>query len=248
MHRRMPDPHRRSRNSSRKSPAAICAARRSTILDANILGLSCSRVCPVDVLVRRRLRDASLQSSSPSRSDACSATRWIGFTRIRRQLAVAPGQRQDVACIGAGPASLACAAELRRRGFAVTIFDRNPLAGGLNTYGIAEYKLRPADSLKEVELVRTMGVEFRLGAEAGRIESTRARIRRDFSGRRPGPDASPERSRRRSAGRHRRAAIHRRLQNRLIRRSATRGRDRRGQHGHRRRHRRASTGRRSKST
>src|SRR5438046_951029 len=71
-----------------------------------------------------------------------------------------------VACIGAGPASLACAAELRRHGIAVTIFDRNPLAGGLYTYGIAEYKLRPADSRKEVDLVRAMGVEFRLGEAA----------------------------------------------------------------------------------
>ena len=72
-----------------------------------------------------------------------------------------------VACIGAGPASLACAAELRRLGVAVTVFDRRLMAGGLNTYGIAEYKLRPADSLKEVELVRSMGVEFRLGVEVG---------------------------------------------------------------------------------
>lgn len=72
---------------------------------------------------------------------------------------------KHVACIGAGPASLACAAELRRLGFTVTVFDRNPLAGGLNTYGIAEYKLRPADSLKEVELVKSMGVNFRLGEE-----------------------------------------------------------------------------------
>ncbi|HUK29637.1 MAG TPA: FAD-dependent oxidoreductase, partial [Candidatus Acidoferrum sp.] len=74
--------------------------------------------------------------------------------------------RGRVACIGAGPASLACAAELRRRGVSVTLIDRNPLAGGLNTYGIAEYKLRPVDSLKEVELVRAMGAEFKLGVEA----------------------------------------------------------------------------------
>ena len=66
-----------------------------------------------------------------------------------------------VACIGGGPASLACAAELRRHGIGVTIFDNRPLPGGLNTYGVAEYKLRPADSLREVELVRSMGVEFR---------------------------------------------------------------------------------------
>jgi dihydropyrimidine dehydrogenase (NAD+) subunit PreT len=49
---------------------------------------------------------------------------------------------------------------LRQLGFAVTIFDSRPLAGGLNTYGVAEYKLRPSDSLQEVELVRALGVEF----------------------------------------------------------------------------------------
>ena len=71
-----------------------------------------------------------------------------------------------VACIGGGPASLACAAELRRHGAGVTVFDNRPLPGGLNTYGVAEYKLRPADSLREVEMVRAMGVEFRQ-AEVG---------------------------------------------------------------------------------
>jgi dihydropyrimidine dehydrogenase (NAD+) subunit PreT len=50
---------------------------------------------------------------------------------------------------------------LRRQGAAVTVFDNRPLPGGLNTYGVAEYKLRPSDSLREVELVRNMGVEFR---------------------------------------------------------------------------------------
>ena len=82
-------------------------------------------------------------------------------------LRTAGANGKHVACVGAGPASLSCAAELRRHGVAVTIFDRNPMAGGLNTYGIAEYKLRPVDSLKEVELVRSMGVEFRLGEEIG---------------------------------------------------------------------------------
>ena len=48
----------------------------------------------------------------------------------------------------------------------MTVFDNRPLPGGLNTYGVAEYKLRPQDSLKEVEMVRAMGVEFRR-AEVG---------------------------------------------------------------------------------
>ena len=70
------------------------------------------------------------------------------------------GATFKIACIGAGPASLACAAELRRHGHSATVFDRRPLAGGLNTYGVAEYKLRPSDSLREVEMIRGMGVEF----------------------------------------------------------------------------------------
>jgi dihydropyrimidine dehydrogenase (NAD+) subunit PreT len=45
-------------------------------------------------------------------------------------------------------------------GLQVTIFDKRPLPGGLNTYGVAEYKLRTADSLREVEMVRGLGVEF----------------------------------------------------------------------------------------
>src|SRR5262249_19677178 len=52
-------------------------------------------------------------------------------------------------------------------GMAVTIFDRHTLPGGLNTYGIAEYKLRPSDSLKEVEVVRSMVVTFETGVEVG---------------------------------------------------------------------------------
>jgi dihydropyrimidine dehydrogenase (NAD+) subunit PreT len=136
------------------------------ILESNILGLSCSRVCPVDVLCE----------------GACVLHRYnkepIEIGRLQRHamdyfyahnpaIPVAKSAaRGRVACIGAGPASLACAAELRRRGFSVTIIDKQTLGGGLNTYGIAEYKLRPTDSLKEVELVRSMGAEFRLGVEA----------------------------------------------------------------------------------
>jgi dihydropyrimidine dehydrogenase (NAD+) subunit PreT len=94
---------------------------------------------------------------------------WIISTDNGAKLPFAPAAERDakVACIGAGPASLACAAELRRHGCGVTIFERRPLAGGLNTYGVAEYKLRPADSLREVELVKSLGVEFRFGVSVG---------------------------------------------------------------------------------
>jgi glutamate synthase (NADPH/NADH) small chain len=91
-----------------------------------------------------------------------------GETPVLRSIA-APGLR--VACIGGGPASLACAAELRRNGSQATIFEKRALPGGLNTYGVAEYKLRATESLREVEMIERMGVEFRFGA---RVDSAAA--------------------------------------------------------------------------
>lgn len=133
------------------------------ILEANILGGSCSRACPVQVLcegacVMHRYHREPIQIALLQRHamDAFHASgEDLPLTGDSRNL--------RVACIGAGPASLACAAELRRQGAAVTIFERRPLPGGLNTYGVAEYKLRAADSLREVELIQRMGVEFRFG-------------------------------------------------------------------------------------
>jgi glutamate synthase (NADPH/NADH) small chain len=134
-----------------------------TILDANILGLSCSRVCPVDVLcegncVLHRYNQKPIEIGRLQRHTMDRFYATNGALPVAKASSVL-----RVACVGAGPASLACAAELARRGHAVTIFDNRPLPGGLNTYGVAEYKLRATDSLKEVGLVRSLGVEFRQG-------------------------------------------------------------------------------------
>ena len=144
-----------------------------TILDANILGLSCSRVCPVDVLCegscvmhgynKKPIEIGRLQRFA---MDAFYA-KGAKLTAPAKGEGRAAGMK--VACVGGGPASLACAADLRRQGAAVTIFDNRPLPGGLNTYGVAEYKLRPADSLREVELVRSLGVEFRRAEVGGGV-------------------------------------------------------------------------------
>jgi glutamate synthase (NADPH/NADH) small chain len=152
-----------------------------TILDANILGLSCSRVCPVDVLCegscvmlrynKKPIEIGRLQRYAMDRF-------YAGGAGLQDSAAQAWRPALRVACIGGGPASLACAAELRRHGVAVTIFDNRPLPGGLNTYGVAEYKLRPSDSLREVEMVRGMGVEFRQ-AEVGGAVSLDA-LEKDF--------------------------------------------------------------------
>jgi dihydropyrimidine dehydrogenase (NAD+) subunit PreT len=136
------------------------------ILDANILGLSCSRVCPVDVLCEGNCV-MHRYNQKPIEIGRLQRYAMDRFYDANGRLPVAESAEPlRVACVGGGPASLACAAELVRRGHAVTIFDNRPLPGGLNTYGVAEYKLRAADSLREVELVRSLGVEFRQ-AEVG---------------------------------------------------------------------------------
>jgi dihydropyrimidine dehydrogenase (NAD+) subunit PreT len=137
-----------------------------TILDANILGASCSRVCPVDVLcegscVYQRYNQQPIEIGRLQRF-AMDAFLRNGAQLPRKSNATKPGK---VACIGAGPASLSCAAELRQQGFAVTVFERKALPGGLNTYGVAEYKLRSSDSLREIEMIRGLGVDFRFGEE-----------------------------------------------------------------------------------
>ena len=137
-----------------------------TILEANILGLSCSRVCPVDVLCEGHcvLHRYNRKPIEIGRLQRYAMDRF--YDAQGRLPALESAAPLRVACVGGGPASLACAAELARRGHSVTVFDNRPLPGGLNTYGVAEYKLRPADSLREVELVRSLGVEFR-SAEVG---------------------------------------------------------------------------------
>jgi len=131
------------------------------ILEANVLGASCSRVCPVEVLcegacVMHGRGEKPIEIGRLQRFAMETYYDAGGTIPLRKR-----GERQQrVACIGAGPASLACAAELRQHGFGVTVFDRRALPGGLNTYGVAEYKLRTSDSLREVEMVRGLGVSF----------------------------------------------------------------------------------------
>jgi dihydropyrimidine dehydrogenase (NAD+) subunit PreT len=132
-----------------------------TILDANILGASCSRACPVEVLcegacVMHRYNKQPIQIARLQRFAMDS------FHASGAPLPFTPGPETglSVALIGAGPASLACAAELRRRGIRATLYEAHPLPGGLNTYGVAEYKLPLVESLREIEMLSQLGVEF----------------------------------------------------------------------------------------
>lgn len=138
------------------------------ILTANILGESCGRVCPTEVLCE----GACVLNGTGEKPIAIGrlqryAVDHVLDNQIRLFQAGKPNGHR-VACIGSGPASLACAAELAKRGYQVVIYDRRPLPGGLNTYGIAAYKTRASDSLREVKLVEDLGVKIEQGMEVGK--------------------------------------------------------------------------------
>ena len=81
----------------------------------------------------------------------------------------APEKKEDkVAVIGAGPAGLSCAYYLALKGYLVTVFERFPESGGMAAWGIPDYRL-PRDILRrEVEIIRSMGVEIRYGIQVGK--------------------------------------------------------------------------------
>ena len=140
-----------------------------TILSANVLGASCARVCPTEVLCEGACVMLD-RDSDPIKIGRLQryATDHVYENRIPVFQPALKKSGKRVAVIGGGPAGMGCAAELAQLGHEAVIFERKSNAGGLNTYGIAYYKMKPEVSLEEVELVKSLGVEFRCGVEVGR--------------------------------------------------------------------------------
>ena len=150
------------------------------ILSANILGGSCARVCPTEVLCEGAcvVLDREGDAVKIGRLQRY-ATDHAVEKRLRVLKAPAKKSGKRVAVIGGGPAGLGCAAELAQLGHQVVVFEKQPKAGGLNTYGIACYKMMPEVSLAEVAMIESLGVEFRCGVEVGR-DLPVAQIQKEF--------------------------------------------------------------------
>lgn len=140
-----------------------------TILSANILGASCARVCPTSVLCEGAcvVLDREGKAVQIGRLQRY-ATDHVYDKKIQVLKPATNKSGKKVAVLGGGPAGLGCAAELAQLGHDVTVFEKKPQAGGLNTYGIAYYKMPPEVSLEEVELVKSLGVQFKFGVEVGK--------------------------------------------------------------------------------
>ena len=90
---------------------------------------------------------------------------------------------EKIAVIGAGPAGMSCAYYLANKGYPVTVFDRNPVPGGMLTLGIPSFRLEKDVLNAEIDILREMGVEFKCGVEVGKditIEQLRAQGYKGF--------------------------------------------------------------------
>jgi glutamate synthase (NADPH/NADH) small chain len=138
------------------------------IFDANPIGATCARVCPVDVLCEGACVEKTLMNKpiEIGRLQRFATDSVMGNGREVLKAGEANGK--SVGVVGSGPAGLSCATYLARLGYDVTVYDRKPLPGGLDTYGMAEYKMTQRVSTEEARAVERLGVKFRLDTEVGR--------------------------------------------------------------------------------
>ncbi|MBX3245592.1 MAG: FAD-dependent oxidoreductase [Myxococcales bacterium] len=137
-----------------------------TIFEDNLLGYSCARVCPVEVLC---VGDCVYNGWGREPIQIGRLQRYATETALARDPALLsrtrkPKSGRRVALVGAGPASLAAAGHLALDGHHAVIFERKSIPGGLNALGIAPYKLQADDALDEIAFIEALGdVEIRTG-------------------------------------------------------------------------------------
>jgi glutamate synthase (NADPH/NADH) small chain len=140
----------------------------ATILQANIFGGSCARVCPTEILcedacVRNHDAEGQPVKIGLLQRHAIDNAQFDGHPFKR-----APSTGKTIAVVGAGPAGLSCAHRLAMLGHDVVVFEAREKSGGLNEYGIAKYKLPGDFAQREVEFLLSIGgIEIRHGYALG---------------------------------------------------------------------------------
>ena len=137
-----------------------------TILEANLMAATCARVCPVEELCE----GACVLGADHKPIEIGRLQRFaMDHLYAKQKLPFTPASPNGlrVAVIGAGPAGLSCAGELAKLGYAVTVFEKNPLPGGLSTYGIVVMREPIRVALEEVALIEALGVEVKTGVTVG---------------------------------------------------------------------------------
>jgi dihydropyrimidine dehydrogenase (NAD+) subunit PreT len=157
---------------------ALAAAK--TILDANIMGGMCARVCPTETLCEQAcVREAS--EGAPVKIGLLqrhATDALLGSGRQPYRQGTPTGR--SVAVVGAGPAGLACAHKLATLGHAVTLFEAREKPAGLNEYGIAAYKTPDGFAAREAAFILDVGgITLKTGVALGR-DITLASLQDDY--------------------------------------------------------------------
>ncbi len=140
-----------------------------TILSSNWIALTCAKACPVDELCE----GACVYNSKGEKPIKIGRLqRYVMDWYVERGMpplfTPTPKNGKSVGVIGAGPAGLSCAAELCLMGYAVAVYEAKAEPGGLDTWGIAPYKMKRQDSLNEAEMVKRLGATINTGVRIGR--------------------------------------------------------------------------------
>ena len=129
----------------------------------------CGRICPQDrlcegncVIEKSGHGTVTIGSVEKYITDTAWEKGWIEPIKVLKE------KKQSVGIIGAGPAGLACAEELRKNGYKITIYDRYDRAGGLLIYGIPNFKLEKYVVERRTKLLKESGIEFQQNIEVGK--------------------------------------------------------------------------------
>ena len=129
----------------------------------------CGRICPQDrlcegncVIEHSGHGTVTIGSVEKYITDTAWEKGWVKPLRVKKE------SKQSVGIIGAGPAGLACAEELRKSGYQVTIYDRYDRPGGLLIYGIPNFKLEKFVVERRTNLLKESGIKFVQNFEVGK--------------------------------------------------------------------------------
>ena len=129
----------------------------------------CGRICPQDrlcegncVIEQSGHGTVTIGSIEKYITDTAWEKGWVKPIKVKREL------KQSVGIIGAGPAGMACAEELRKFGYQVTIYDRYDRPGGLLIYGIPNFKLEKFVIERRTKLLKESGIKFIQNFNAGK--------------------------------------------------------------------------------
>jgi glutamate synthase (NADPH/NADH) small chain len=129
----------------------------------------CGRICPQDrlcegncVIEQSGHGTVTIGSVEKYITDTAWEKGWIKPIKVEKEI------DQSVGIIGSGPAGLACAEELRKFGYKITIYDRYDRAGGLLIYGIPNFKLEKFVVQRRTNLLKESGIEFKQNFEIGK--------------------------------------------------------------------------------